>query len=96
MLFRSCANSTLASIETTRIGSPPKVYIDNQGLEGFIDFFKKQDCLSECAHCNYCQKIAGKVIRLDRREGDQYVAGLKNFLNVLTSSRIFRPVSIRH
>ena len=90
-----CANSTLASIETTRIGSPPKVYIDNQGLEGFIDFFKKQDCLSACAHCNYCQKIADKVVGIDHAEGDEYVAGLKNFLNDLTSSKIFHPVPTR-
>jgi collagenase-like PrtC family protease len=72
----------------------PKVYIDNQALEGFIDFFKKQDCLSKCAHCNYCQEIASKVIKLDHREVDEYVAGLKNFLNDLTSSRIFHPISV--
>jgi len=89
------ADPVLASTQTARIGSPPKVYIDNQALEGFIDFFKKQDCLSECAHCNYCQKIADKVIRLDHAEGNEYVAGLKNFLNNLTSSKIFHPVPTR-
>ncbi|MDH5781547.1 MAG: hypothetical protein OEZ07_03140, partial [Dehalococcoidia bacterium] len=91
-----CASPTLSNIQITQIGSPPKVYIDNQALEGFIDFFKKQDCLSGCAHCDYCQKIANKVVTLDRREVDEYVSGLKNFLNDLTSSRIFHPVSTRH
>ena len=77
------------SMQVTTIGTPPKVYIDNQALDGFIDFFKKQDCLSGCAHCDYCQKIAQKVVKLDQREVAEYVAGLKNFLNDLTSSRIF-------
>jgi len=79
--------------QITTIASPPKVYIDNQALEGFIDFFKKQDCLSGCAHCDYCQKITDKAVRFDRREVDEYVAGLKDSLNDLTSSRTFYSVS---
>ena len=46
----------------------PKVYIDNQALEGVIDFFRKQDCLSGCSDCHYCQKIADKVIQFDHNE----------------------------
>jgi len=80
-----------SSIQVSTIGSPPKIYIDNQALDGFIEFFKRQDCLSECEHCDYCRKIADKVIKLDRREVDGYVAELKDFLNDLTSSRIFQP-----
>ena len=79
-----------SSIQATTIGSPPKIYIDNQALDGFIEVFKRQDCLSECEHCDYCRKIADKVIKLDRREVDGYVAELKDFLNDLTSSRIFQ------
>jgi len=89
------ARPTLSNIQITQVGSPPKVYIDNQALEGFIDFFKKQECLSGCAHCNYCQKIADKAVILDRHEVNEYAAGLKNFLNALTSSRIFYPVPTR-
>ncbi len=90
-----CASTASPSTQITTIASPPKVHIDNQALDGFIDFFKKQECLSGCGHCDYCQKIADKVVRLDRREVDEYVAGLKNFLNDLTSSRIFHPVFTR-
>jgi len=68
---------------------PPKTYIDNQALEGFIDFFKKQDCLSECSRCNYCQKIADKVVKLDRQETNEYISVLKKFIDDLTTSRIF-------
>jgi hypothetical protein len=68
---------------------PPETYIDNQALDGFIDFFKKQDCLSGCAHCDYCQKIADRVVRLDQAEADRYVSELKRFIDDLTNSRIF-------
>ncbi len=90
-----CASPASPGTQITAIASPPKVYIDNQALEGFVDFFKKQDCLSGCARCDYCQKIAHKVVKLDRREVDEYVAGLKDFLNDLTSSRIFYSVATR-
>ena len=83
------AGPTSPSIEITRIGSPPKVYIDNQTLQGFIDFFKKQDCLSGCAHCDYCQKTADKVVQLDHPDMDEYISVSKSFLNDLTSNRIF-------
>jgi hypothetical protein len=66
------------------------VYIDNQSLGGFIDFFKKQDCLSGCSNCNYCQEVADKVIRIDRDEADRYISVLKNLLGELTSSSMFR------
>jgi collagenase-like PrtC family protease len=71
-------------------GSPPKFYIDNQALEGFIDFFKKQNCLSGCNHCQYCERIASKVIRFDQDEVREYVAALSTSLDRLASSRIFK------
>ncbi len=74
---------------------PSNVYIDNQALEGFIDFFKKQDCLSGCSQCNYCQKVADKVVQIDHQKTDKYVSMLRNFLNNLTSSRIFSSVPTR-
>jgi Collagenase and related proteases len=69
---------------------PPETYIDNQALEGFIDFFKKQDCLSGCSHCNYCQRVADEAVRLDQNEAREYVSVLNRFLDDLTSSRIFK------
>jgi collagenase-like PrtC family protease len=72
---------------------PPETYIDNQALDGFIDFFRKQDCLSGCAHCHYCQKIAGRVIRVDSVQTNEYLSVLTRFLNDLTGSRIFNTRS---
>jgi len=84
------SESNLPSTQTSAIASPPKVYIDNQSLDGFIDFFKKQDCLSGCSNCNYCQEIADKVVRVDRDEADKYMSVLKNLLGELNSSSMFR------
>lgn len=68
---------------------PPDLYIDNRALEGFIDFFRKQNCLSECHHCDYCRKMAEKAVRFDRKEVDEYVAMLTQALHSLSDSSIF-------
>lgn len=83
------ANSALSGTQTTSPGSPPRIYIDNQRLEGFIDFFKKQDCLSGCSSCDYCQRTAGNVVRIDRDEAREYVARLRRLLEDLTNSTMF-------
>jgi collagenase-like PrtC family protease len=83
------AEINLPSTQTTTVATPPKVYIDNQALEGFIDFFEKQNCLSECHRCNYCQETANKVVRFDRAEVDRYTSGLKKCLDDLASSNMF-------
>lgn len=42
---------------------PRHIYIDNKKLDGFIDFFKNGNCSGNCNKCNYCKKIADKVIK---------------------------------
>jgi len=64
---------------------PPKIYVDNQALDGFLTFFSKQECSSGCAHCGYCQKKAEEVVKVDRREVDEYISILRNFLYDLLS-----------
>jgi collagenase-like PrtC family protease len=83
-------NSSLQGEQSNGAGSPPRFYIDNQALEGFMDFFKKQDCSSGCSHCGYCQRIADKFIQFDRNEVDEYVAALNQSLDNLSSSRLFK------
>jgi len=84
------ASSALPGERGNGIGSPPRYYIDNQALEGFVDFFKKQDCSSGCDHCGYCQRIADKAIQFDSDEVDEYVAALNESLDNLSSSRVFK------
>jgi collagenase-like PrtC family protease len=83
------ASSALPGEQGNGIGSPPRYYIDNQALEGFLGFFKKQDCSSGCDRCGYCQRIADKAIQFDGDEVDEYVAALNETLDNLCSSRVF-------
>jgi collagenase-like PrtC family protease len=83
-------NSALPTVGNGIVGQPPKFYIDNQGLEGFIDFFRKQNCLSGCGHCEYCERITSKVIQYDRDEVREYVAALNASLDRLSASRMFK------
>ena len=83
-------NSTLPGEQSNGVGVPPGFYIDNQALEGFMDFFRKQDCSSGCSQCGYCQRIADRVIQFDRDEVDEYVAALNQSLDNLSSSRMFK------
>jgi len=89
------ANSALSGTQTTSPGRPPRIHIDNQGLEGFIDFFKKQDCLSGCSSCDYCQRIASNVVQVDRDEARVYVSALSRLLDDLTNSRMFKVQATR-
>ncbi len=84
------ANPALPGVKNNFIGPPPGLYIDNQALEGFMDFFKKQNCLSGCDRCDYCQRIASKVIQFDRTEVDEYITNLNVSLDNMSSSRIFK------
>jgi len=83
-------SSPLPGVQSSVIGSVPKFYIGNQALEGFMDFFKKQNCTSGCSQCNYCQRMADKAIRFDRGEVDEYIAMLNASLDNLSSSKIFK------
>jgi len=84
------SNSALPGVQNNIIETPPRFYIDNQALEGFMDFFRKQNCLSGCSHCDYCQRIANKVIQFDRDEVDEYITMLNASLDNLSTSRMFK------
>jgi len=87
-------NHTSTGGRNVTMEPPPKVYIDNQALEGFIDFFEKQDCLSGCGSCDYCRKIADQAIQFDRNEVNEYITKLEASLSDLSSSRVFK-VNVR-
>jgi collagenase-like PrtC family protease len=42
------------------------VYIDNRKLDGFIDYFQNNSCISrDCDRCGYCRHWAKKVVEID-------------------------------
>jgi collagenase-like PrtC family protease len=83
-------SSALSGEQSNIVGSPPRFHIDNQALDGFMDLFRKQNCPSGCSHCDYCQRIADRVIQFDSDEVDGYIAALSASLDNLSSSRIFK------
>ncbi|NMC04473.1 MAG: hypothetical protein GYA24_04635 [Candidatus Lokiarchaeota archaeon] len=63
--------------------------IDNTKLDGFIDFFKKQDCAANCGECNYCQQWADKVITQDKDGVELFLSSVRAFHDDLVTSREF-------
>ncbi len=66
-----------------------KLLIDNTKLDGFIEFFKKQDCISMCDECNYCEKWAEKAVILDNEAAPRYVESLEDYIDDIITSREF-------
>ncbi|MHA2391575.1 MAG: U32 family peptidase [Promethearchaeota archaeon] len=66
-----------------------KLIIDNSKLDGFIDFFKKQNCIAMCNSCNYCEEWAKKSVFLDDEESTRYVESIKDYMSDLVTSREF-------
>ena len=79
--------------ETIGKESKSKLYIDNTKLNGFIDFFKKQNCIAMCNECNYCEEWANKSVLLDKEESTRYVDSIKNYMNDIITSREFGVTS---
>ncbi|HUX98580.1 MAG TPA: U32 family peptidase [Candidatus Deferrimicrobium sp.] len=63
--------------------------IDNTKLDGFIDFFKKQNCLAMCDECNYCEEWAKKAVVRNEKAAEEYVASIKSYMDDIVSSREF-------
>jgi collagenase-like PrtC family protease len=48
--------------------TPPKRFLDNRNLDGFIDFFKEGRCTGVCHECGYCDKVAEKYLKIEEKE----------------------------
>ena len=66
-----------------------KLVIDNTKLDGFINFFKTQNCLAMCDECNYCEEWGKKAVYLDAEGAKSYVESLKESLDEIYSGREF-------
>lgn len=66
-----------------------QLIIDNRKLDGFIDFFKTQNCLAMCDECKYCEEWAQKAVTLNKEQANDYIQNLQNFIDDLITSREF-------
>ena len=75
--------------ETIGEESKSKLIIDNTKLDGFIDFFKKQNCIAMCNDCNYCEEWARKAVKVNNEESQRYVESIKQYMEDIVTSREF-------
>ncbi|MFX0008884.1 MAG: U32 family peptidase [Candidatus Hermodarchaeota archaeon] len=81
--------------ETIGKESKSKLVIDNTKLDGFINFFKKQNCLAMCNACSYCEEWAKKAIILNEEESQRYIESIKQYMDDILSSREFGLASAK-
>jgi collagenase-like PrtC family protease len=68
-----------------------EVYIDNEKLEGFINYFFEQDCrYQSCKECGYCQDIADKAVKISPEYREKTAKEYGAFLDEIISGEIFR------
>lgn len=81
--------------ETIGKESKSKMIIDNRKLDGFLDFFKKQNCIAMCNDCTYCEEWAKKAVYVNKEEASRYVDSIKNYIDDIVTSREFGIASAK-
>jgi collagenase-like PrtC family protease len=65
--------------------------INNRKLDGFFEYFLKDDCgLKSCTECGYCQVAAKKAVTIDDKSQKEVLKRVKLVLDELISGKIFR------
>lgn len=89
--FRPFSINIFKLYMTSKIITDFDIYIDNNALDGFIDFFLDNNCdLMSCEDCGYCLRIARKAVRINPANQKHAYLSYCNFLDKLISGDIFR------
>ncbi len=68
--------------DESHILADPPIYVDNQKLNGFLDYFESSQCRTSCHTCNYCKGIAKNAISVtNQKRLDEFVNSLPEDLN---------------
>lgn len=61
-------------------------YVDNRSLDGMMEFFKRKDilCLEGCGDCNYCHRLADRMVKCDSELEARYIENMKGRLDTIT------------
>lgn len=66
------------------------IQMDNRKLDGFIEFFKKNDCNQTiCSACRYCETVFEKVAVVDEEGVKKASRRVQDFSNKLLTGEIF-------
>lgn len=79
--------------ETIGKETKSKLFIDNTKLNGFIEFFKTQNCIAMCDDCSYCREWAKKAVFLNEVESTRYVESIEAYLDDIITGREFGVIS---
>lgn len=67
-----------------------EIYIDNDALDGFLQYFLDGGCSGEsCQQCGYCHAIAKRVINISPKFKQAQLQEYKNFLEGLITGDLF-------
>lgn len=75
-----------------------KVFIDNSKLNGFLDYFKKTDCVhTDCDRCGYCEQMASRAISIDGEWRKEMISRFEKAMDILITGEIagFGPPPLR-
>ncbi len=65
-------------------------FLDNQKLEGFLDFFVSGKCRHDCDGCSYCKDVAASALRLPKEDAYRQKLDLSvRLLDDIVSGRAF-------
>lgn len=59
------------------------VYIDNQELDGFLEYFLEGKCDFNCGECGYCEQVSNKVVKINQEYRKKTIKQYKDFLDKL-------------
>jgi collagenase-like PrtC family protease len=66
------------------------IQMDNRKLDGFIEFFKKNDCnQTTCSACRYCETVFKKVAVVDEEGVKKAARRVRDFSDKLLTGEIF-------
>jgi collagenase-like PrtC family protease len=66
-----------------------KLSIDNTKLNGFIDHFKKVNCLRiDCDLCNYCRRVASQAIVVDETWRKEMISRFERAIHSLINGEV--------
>lgn len=70
---------------------PLDVHIDNEALDGFLEFFVKGKCKQGlCDECGYCREIAKKTVKINEKYLNDILLKYKNILDDIILGAPFR------
>jgi collagenase-like PrtC family protease len=83
----------LMELTKTVLPAEAVVRLDNRKLDGFLDFFRGNSCLTRsCAACGYCEKVAARAMQINGETVAEFRSRYRDALNKMVDGYYFRWV----